>query len=35
MLRLIGPVEVLGSALGGADKVKVELDDGTEMGSLN
>ena len=32
---LVGPVEVLGSTLGGADKVKVELDYGTELGSLN
>ena len=26
---------MLGSTLGGEDKVKVELDDGTNLGSLN
>ena len=29
MLMELGTVEVLGSTLGGADKVKVELDNGT------
>ena len=29
------PVEVLGYTLGGADKVKVEIDYGTELGRLN
>ena len=34
-MRVIGPVEVLVSTLVGADKVKFDLDDGTELGSLN
>ena len=34
MMIALGTVEVLGSTLGGADKVKVELDNGTKMGSL-
>ena len=29
------PVKLLGSTLGGAEKVKVELDDGNYLGSLN
>ena len=32
---VLGPVEVIGSTIGGADKVKVEIYDGTELGSLN
>ena len=32
---ILVPVEVLGSTLGGADKVKVELDYGTDMVPLN
>ena len=32
---VLGLVEVLGSTLGGTDKVKVELGHGTELGSLN
>ena len=35
MLMVLDPVEVLGSTLGGAYKVKVKLDDGTELGSLH
>ena len=29
------PIEVLGSTLGGSDKVRVKLDDGTGLGSLH
>ena len=32
MLMVLGLVEVLGSTLGGSNKVKVELDNGTELG---
>ena len=32
---VLDPVGALGSTLGGTEKVKVELDDGTELGSLN
>ena len=35
MMMVLGPVEVLGYIIGGADKVKVELDDGTYLGYLN
>ena len=36
MMMVLDPVELLGSTLGGAYKVRVEAyDDGTEMGSLN
>ena len=35
ILTVLGPAEVIGSTLGGADEVKVELDDGTDMVSLN
>ena len=34
MMMVPEPVEVVGSTLGGSDKVKVELDGGTEMGYL-
>ena len=34
-MRVLGPVEVLGYTLGGAEKVKVDLDYGTDLGSLN
>ena len=32
---VVVPFEVLGSTLGGSDKAKVELYDGTYLGSLN
>ena len=35
MMMVLDPVEVFGSTPGGADKVKVELDNGTGMVSLS
>ena len=35
MRMVLDPVEVIGSTIGGADKVRVELDDGTELVSLH
>ena len=35
MMMVLDPVEIFGSTPGGADKVKVELDNGTELGSLS
>ena len=34
MRMVLDPVEVLGYTLGGSDKVIVEIDDGTDTGSL-
>ena len=34
-MMVLYPVEVIGYTLGGADKVRVDLDYGTELGSLN
>ena len=34
MMMVLDPVEVFGYTPGGADKVKVELDNGTDLGSL-
>ena len=34
-MMFLDPVEVFGSTPGGADKVKVELDNWTELGSLS
>ena len=34
MRMVFDPVEVLGYKLGGSEKVIVEIDDGTDMGSL-
>ena len=33
-MTFLDPVEVLGYRLGGSEKVKVELDNGTDLGSL-
>ena len=33
-MMVLDPVEVLASTIGGAEKVRVELDYGTEMGYL-
>ena len=33
-MMVLDPVEVFGSTPGGADRVKVELGNGTELGSL-
>ena len=35
MRMVLEPVEVLGSTLGGSDKVRVDLDDGTGLGYLH
>ena len=34
-MMFIYPVEVFGSTPGGTDKVKVEIDNGTDLGSLS
>ena len=34
MMMVLDPVEVFGSTPGGADKVKVELVNGTDLGSF-
>ena len=34
MMMVLYPVEVFGSTPGGSDKVKVDLDNGTDMGYL-
>ena len=35
MRMVLDPVEVIGSTLGGSDKVRVDLDDGTGLGYLH
>ena len=35
MIMVLDPVEVFGYTPGSADKVKVELDNGTDLGSLS
>ena len=35
MMMVLDPVELFGYTPGGADKVRVELDNGTEIGSLS
>ena len=35
MMMILGPVEVFGYTPGGAEKVELDLDNGTELGSLS
>ena len=35
MVMVLDPVGVFGSTTGGTDKVKLDLDNGTELGSLS